>query len=89
MPSQIGPIRSTSLFHLDIIPSTSIIVSYIFSVSYYTDPDIRISYGTSDSTVISSTETEAHNLNTTIASAAQRDGLPPENTHAHIPKNRQ
>ena len=33
-----------------------------------------MSVGTSDSTVISPITTEAHNLNTTIASTAQRDG---------------
>ena len=42
-----------------------------------------MSVGTSDSTVTSPIKPEAHNLNTTIASAAQRsDGSP-------APKNRQ
>ena len=36
-----------------------------------------MSVGTSDTTVISSIETEAHNLNTTIASAATRDDSSP------------
>ena len=39
--------------------------------------DIRKSYGTSDTTVISSTKTEARNLNAIDASAAQRDGSYP------------
>ena len=42
-----------------------------------------MSVGTSDTTVISSTKTEARNLNTTNASAAQRDDSSP------APKNRQ
>ena len=36
-----------------------------------------MSYGTSDTTVISSTKTEARNLNTIDASAAQRDDSSP------------
>ena len=40
-----------------------------------TGSGIRVSTGTSDTTVISFTKTKAHNLNTTIASAAQRDSL--------------
>ena len=59
----------TTLFHLDIIPSTSI-VSYIFLL-VITRSTIRMSVGTSDSTVISPTKTEARNLNTINASAAQ------------------
>ena len=42
-----------------------------------------MSYGTSDTTVISSTKTEARNLNAIDASAAQRDDSSP------APKNRQ
>ena len=42
--------------------------------------DIRRSYGTSDTTVISSTKTEARNLNAIDASAAQRDGSSLTNT---------
>ena len=52
----------------------SIIVSYIVSPSH-----LKIQYqnvlGTSDTTVISSTKTEARNLNAIDASAAQRDVL--------------
>ena len=48
-----------------------------------------MSYGTSDTTVISSTKTEAHNLNTTNASAAQRDGLSPATIFTTTPENRQ
>ena len=48
-----------------------------------------MSYGTSDTTVISPITTEAHNLNTTDASAAQRDGGSPATVHANTPKNRQ
>ena len=62
----------------------SIIVSYIFSVSYYTDPDIRMSYGTFDSTVISPITTEAHDLNTVNASAAQRDDSSPAPKNRHL-----
>ena len=45
--------------------------------------DTRMSVGTSDTTVISSTKTEARNLNAIDASAAQRDDSSP------APKNRQ
>ena len=48
-----------------------------------------MSYGTSDSTVISSTKTEARNLNTIIASAAQRDDSSPATIPTTTPKNRQ
>ena len=48
-----------------------------------------MSYGTSDSTVISSPNPEAHNLNTTIASAAPRDDGSPATINTTTPKNRQ
>ena len=48
-----------------------------------------MSYGTSDSTVISSTKPEAHNFNTVNASAAQRDDGSPATTLANSHKNRQ
>ena len=49
-----------------------------------------MSYGTSDSTVISPITTEAHNLNTTIASAAQRDNnVFPANVQANTAENYQ
>ena len=48
-----------------------------------------MSVGTSDTTVISSTKTEAHNLNTTIASAAQRGDSSPATIPANIAENRQ
>ena len=47
-----------------------------------------MSVGTSDSTAISSPKTEAHNLNTTDASAAQRDDGSPATIHTTTPKNR-
>ena len=48
-----------------------------------------MSYGTSDSTVISPITTEAHNLNTTDVSAAPRDDSSPATIHTITPKNRQ
>ena len=45
-----------------------------------------MSVGTSDSTVISSPNPEAHNLNTTDASAAQRDDGSPATVPTHTPK---
>ena len=49
-----------------------------------------MSYGTSDTTVISSTKTEAHNLNTTNASAAtDMDGPSPVNLPGNTAENRQ
>ena len=45
--------------------------------------------GTSDTTVISSTKTEVHNLNTTITSAAQRDDSSPTNPQGNPTENRQ
>ena len=48
-----------------------------------------MSCGASDSTVISPITTEAHNLNTTIASAAQRDDGSPATILTATPKNRQ
>ena len=51
--------------------------------------DIRMSIGTSDTTVISSTKTEAHNLNTTIASATQRVGSYHVKFHTHTADNTQ
>ena len=47
---------------------------------------IRMSVGTSDSTVISPITTEAHNLNTTNASAAPRDDGSPATTLANSKK---
>ena len=76
---------STTLFHLDIIPSTVLRVISVLLV--ITRSYIRMSYGTSDSTVISPITTEAHNLNTVNASAASRDDVSPANVHAHTPKN--
>ena len=78
---------STTLFHLDIIPSTSI-VSYIFLL-VITRSTVKMSYGTSDTTVISPVTTEAHNLNTTDASAAQRDDGSPATILTTTSKNRQ
>ena len=74
----------TILFHTYIIPSTSI-VSYIFLL-VITRSTIRMSVGTSDSTVISSITTEAHNPNTTNASAAPRDGSSPATIHTTTPQ---
>ena len=48
-----------------------------------------MSVGTSDTTVISSTKTEAHNLNAIDASAALRDDLSPATIPTTTPKNRQ
>ena len=48
-----------------------------------------MSYGTSDTTVISSTKIEAHNPNTTDASTAPRDDGSPATVHTTTPKNRQ
>ena len=48
-----------------------------------------MSHGTSDTIVISSIKTEAHNLNSTIASVAPRDGSSPVNLHANTTENRQ
>ena len=47
-----------------------------------------MSVGTSDSTVISSPKTEAHNLNAINASAAPRDDGSPATIHTTTPKNR-
>ena len=47
-----------------------------------------MSYGTSDTTVISSTKTEARNLNAIDASAAQRDDSSPATIPTTTPKNR-
>ena len=49
--------------------------------------DIRMSYGTSDSTVISSSKPEAHNLHSTNASAAPRDGPSSGVLHDNTPEN--
>ena len=46
-----------------------------------------MSYGTSDITLISSPKSEAHNLNTTEASAAQRDGSPPASLQDNTAEN--
>ena len=48
-----------------------------------------MSYGTSDTTVISSTKTEARNLNAIDASAAQRDDSSPAPFPTTTPENRQ
>ena len=48
-----------------------------------------MSYGTSDTIVISSTKTEAHNLNITIASAALQDDLSPANLSENTAENSQ
>ena len=48
-----------------------------------------MSYGTSDTTVISSIKTEAHNLNAIDASAASRDDSSPAPFPTTTPKNRQ
>ena len=48
-----------------------------------------MSYSTSDFTVISSPNPEAHNLNTVNASAAQRDDSSPATIHTTSPQNRQ
>ena len=45
-------------------------------------------YSTSGSTVISSTKTEAHNLNAIDASTAQRDDSSPASIPTTTPKNR-
>ena len=47
-----------------------------------------MSVGTSDTTVISSTKTEARNLNAIDASAAQRDDSSPATFPTTTPKNR-
>ena len=46
-----------------------------------------MSVGTSDTTVISSTKTEARNLNDTDASVATRDGSSPANNQANTAQN--
>ena len=48
-----------------------------------------MSVGTSNTTVISPITTEAHNLNTTIVSAASRDDGSPANLHGNTVENRQ
>ena len=48
-----------------------------------------MSYGTSDTTVISSTKIEARNLNTIDASAASRDDSSPATFPTTTPQNRQ
>ena len=48
-----------------------------------------MSVGTSDTTVISSTKTEAHSLNPTNASAAPGDGLSPANLPGNTAENSQ
>ena len=47
-----------------------------------------MSFGTSDSTVISPITTEAHNLNTINASAAPKDDGSPATIFTTTPKNR-
>ena len=52
------------------------------------DPDIRMSNGTSDSTVIPSTKIEAHNLNITNASnASHTNGSPSIDLHGETAEN--
>ena len=63
------------------------VVSYIYLLIIERSC-IGISYGTSDTIVISSTKTEAHNLNTTIASAAPWDDSFPATLHTTTPENR-
>ena len=48
-----------------------------------------MSYGTSDTTVISSTKIEARNLNAIDASATSRDGSSLANLQANTAENRQ
>ena len=48
-----------------------------------------MSYGTSDTTVISSTKTEARNLNAIDVSAASRDDSSPATIPTTTPQNRQ
>ena len=52
------------------MPSTVLCVISVLLVIERSD--IKMSYGTSDSTVISTTKSEAHNLTTANASAAQK-----------------
>ena len=47
-----------------------------------------MSHGTSGSTVITSTKTEAHNLNATHTSAVTREGPSPAHIHATTLENR-
>ena len=60
--------RSASIFHPNIIHSTVLCVIFVLQVIVISD--IRMSYGTSDTTVILSPKIEAPHLNTTIVSAA-------------------
>ena len=62
---------NTTLFHTNII--LSIVLLCVISVMLvFTRSDVRMSYGTSDTTVISPLKAEAHNLNITIASIGSR-----------------
>ena len=72
--------------HSVIIPSTVLRVISVLLV--ITRSYIRMSVGTSDSTVISPIKTGAHNLNATNASAAPRDDVSPATVHTNTPKNR-
>ena len=72
--------------HSVIIPSTVLWVISVLLV--ITRSYIRMSVGTSDSTVISPIKTGAHNLNATNASAAPRDDVSPATVHTNTPKNR-
>ena len=47
-----------------------------------------MSVGTSDTTAMSAIKTEAHDLNTAIASAAPRNALSPANLHGDTAENR-
>ena len=78
---------STSLFSLSHNTFNSI-VSYIYLL-VISRSRIRMSTRTSDSTIIPSTRIEAHNLRTTVASAAPRDGSSPVTIPTTIPENRQ
>ena len=72
----------THLFHPTVAPSIVLSVKLVMPVT--TRSDIRMPYGTFDTTVISLPKTEAHNLNSTIASAASGDG----SLSAYFPGNK-
>ena len=78
---------STTLFHPLILPST-VLLCVMFVLLVIIISDIRMSHGTSGSTVITSTKTEAHNLNATHTSAVTREGPSPAHIHATTLENR-
>ena len=79
---------NTTLFHTNII--LSIVLLCVISVMLvFTRSDVRMSVGASDSTVISSTKTEAHNLNAINTSAATSDDISPATIPTITPENRQ